>query len=256
MTRSAPRSAPGPAPRPARLPNGLARAALRFRPAGFVGTFVALAMAALVVAACGILLETGVRASVPPERYAHAPVVVAADQRAHLVSGHGEDREDETTQVPDRARLDSSLVAKAASVPGARTAIADVTFPVQADAREAGTAHETDTGHKTGTAHGWGSTVFTGEKVVAGRAPGPGEVVLSDAGGRTVGDRVTLTTADGPHTFRLSGTTAPQPTPTVWFADAEAVRLSAYPGRVDAIAVLPKDGVRAETLKSQGPAPP
>ncbi|GAX50195.1 ABC transporter permease [Streptomyces olivochromogenes] len=245
MTRSAPRSAPGPAPRPARLPNGLARAALRFRPAGFVGTFVALAMAALVVAACGILLETGVRASVPPQRYAHAPVVVAADQRAHLVSGHGEDREDEATQVPDRARLDNSLVAKAASVPGARTAIADVTFPVQADAHETGTAQEAR------TAHGWGSTAFTGEKVVAGRAPGPGEVVLSDAGGRAVGDRVTLTTADGPHTFRVSGTTASQPTPTVWFADAEAVRLSAHPGRVDAIAVLPKDGVRAGTLKSQ-----
>ncbi|WP_181788666.1 hypothetical protein, partial [Streptomyces phytophilus] len=49
--------------------NGLARAALRFRPAGFAGTFVALMMAALIVSACGILLETGVRASVPPERY-------------------------------------------------------------------------------------------------------------------------------------------------------------------------------------------
>ena len=69
-------------------PNGLARAALRFRPSAFVGTFIALAMAAMVVSACGILLETGVRASVPPTRYAHAPVVAAADQRAPY--GHGD----------------------------------------------------------------------------------------------------------------------------------------------------------------------
>uniref|UniRef100_UPI001C30B1B9 hypothetical protein n=1 Tax=Streptomyces sp. GbtcB7 TaxID=2824752 RepID=UPI001C30B1B9 len=80
---------------------------------------------------------------------------VAADQRAHLVSGHGVVRGAETTQVPDRARLVSSLVAKAASVPGGRTAIADVTFPVQAEPREAGTRHGTGPGHKTGTAQGW-----------------------------------------------------------------------------------------------------
>ena len=55
------------------VPNGLARAAVRFKPAAFVGTFVALAMAALIVSACGILLETGLRASVPPDRYAERP---------------------------------------------------------------------------------------------------------------------------------------------------------------------------------------
>ncbi|WP_406329943.1 ABC transporter permease [Streptomyces sp. NBC_00203] len=219
------------------MPNGLARAAVRFKPAGFVGTFVALAMAALIVSACAILLETGVRASVPPQRYTHAPVVAAADQRAHLVSGHGEDREDEAVQVPDRARLDNSLVAKAASVPGARTAVADVTFPVRTGA------------HGALTAHGWGSTVFTGEKLTAGRAPGAGEVVVSQ--GASVGEHLTLTTADGPRAFVVSGRTERQSTPTVWFADSDAVRLSPHPGRIDAIAVLPADGVRPETLKSQ-----
>ncbi|MFI6486372.1 FtsX-like permease family protein [Streptomyces sp. NPDC050564] len=218
------------------MPNGLARAAVRFKPAGFVGTFVALAMAALIVSACGILLETGIRASVPPQRYADAPVVVAADQRAHLVSGHGEDRDDEAVQVPDRARLDNSLVAKAASVPGARRAVADVTFPVRTAA------------HGALTAHGWSSTAFTGEKLTSGHAPGTGEVVVSQ--GASVGERLTLTTAAGPRTFQVSGT-ARQATPTAWFADSEAVRLSPHPGRIDAIAVLPKDGVSPETLKAR-----
>ncbi|MGA5449394.1 FtsX-like permease family protein [Streptomyces umbrinus] len=222
------------------VPNGLARAAVRFKPAAFVGTFVALAMAAFIVSACGILLETGLRASVPPVRYAGAPVVAAADQRAHLVTGHGDDREDDAVPVPDRVWLDNSLVAKAGSVAGARAAVPDVTFPVQ-----------TREGEQV-TAHGWGSTAFTGERLSSGQAPGAGEVALTKgvlANGR-VGDRVTLTTADGPRTFRVSGLLKAG-APTVWFTDIEAVRVSGHPGRVDAIAVLPKQGVSAGTLKSQ-----
>jgi putative ABC transport system permease protein len=224
------------------VPNGLARAAVRFKLAAFVGTFVALAMAAMIVSACGILLETGVRASVPPQRYAGAPVVAAAEQRAHLVTGHGDNREDEAVAVPDRARIADSLVAKAASVPGARTAVADVTFPVRSAS-----------GARTG--HGWGSTAFTGEKLTSGRAPGAGEVVLSAGapGGKAaaVGDRVTLTTADGARDFRVSGVTGPAGDPTAWFADSEAVRVSGHPGRIDAVAVLPRAGVSAAVLKSQ-----
>ncbi|MFF5492323.1 ABC transporter permease [Streptomyces aquilus] len=209
-------------------PNGLARAALRFRPSAFVGTFVALVMAAAIVSACGILLETGVRAEVPPGRYAGAPVVAAADQRAHYGKGDSADSE----PVPDRARLDAALVAKAATAPGARTAVPDVTFPVTGP-------------HGPLTAHNWSATAFTGEHLTAGRAPGPGEVVLS---GAETGTRVTLTTPDGARAYRVSGTTT---APGVWFTDTEAVRLSGHPGRVDAIAVLPKPGVTTGTLAAQ-----
>lgn len=220
------------------MPNGLARAAVRFKPAAFVGTFVALMMAALIVSACGILLETGVRASVPPTRYAGAPVVAAADQRAHFVTGSGDSRSESNTPLPDRARIDNSLVAKAGSAPGARTAVLDVTFPVQS-------------GGKGVTAHGWGSTAFTGEELTAGRAPHPGEVVLA-APGASVGEHATLTTADGPRDFRISGTVRGQQGASIaWFADSDAVRLSGHPGRIDAIAVLPKHGVTDDALKSQ-----
>ncbi|WP_369217624.1 FtsX-like permease family protein [Streptomyces flavofungini] len=220
------------------VPNGLARAAVRFKPAAFAGTFVALMMASLIVAACGILLETGLRASVPPGRYAGAPVVAAADQQARYVIGSGEGRSAESTPLPDRARLDAALLSRAAAAPGARTAIADVTFPVRS-------------GDRSLTAHGWGSTAFTGEKLATGRAPHPGEVVLA-APGAAVGERTTLTTADGPRSYRVSGTVAPSGSaPTAWFADSDAVRVSGHPGRIDAIAVLPKAGVPEATLKTQ-----
>ncbi|MFJ6082659.1 ABC transporter permease [Streptomyces sp. NPDC092369] len=213
-------------------PNGLARAALRFRPSAFVGTFVALAMAAMITSACGILLETGVRAEVPAGRYAAAPVVVAADQRAHYGHGDGADSE----PITDRARLDDSLAATAASAPGARAAVADVTFPV---------------GSPNGplTAHNWTSTTFTGEHLTAGRAPHPGEVVL---GGKaaSVGERVSLNTPDGARTYRVSGTTDTH-NATVWLADSDALRVSGHPGKIDAVAVLPKGGVSTQDLKSQ-----
>ncbi|CAM5691434.1 ABC transporter permease OS=Streptomyces alboniger OX=132473 GN=CP975_11905 PE=4 SV=1 [Streptomyces alboniger] len=165
-------------------------------------------------------------------------MVAAADQAAHYVTGSGESRSKESTPLPDRARLDDSLVAKAATAPGARAAVADVTFPVRS-------------GDGTVTAHGWGSTAFTGEKLTAGRAPHPGEVVLA-APGASVGERTTLVTAEGPRAFRVSGTVAPtRGAATAWFADTEAVRVSGHPGRIDAVAVLPKAGIPAATLKAQ-----
>jgi putative ABC transport system permease protein len=194
-------------------------------------------MAAMIVAGCGILLETGLRAKVPPGRSTNAPVVAAADQRAHYGKGDSAD----TEPLPDRARLDAALVEKAAKAQGARIAVPDVTFQA--------------TGPDTRplTAHNWSATTFTGDRLTAGRAPAPGEVVLTQA---EVGDRVALTTPTGTHTYRVSGTTAPDAaapdaTAQAWFADNEAVRLSGHPDRIDAIAVLPKPGVSTSTLADQ-----
>ncbi|MGW7721734.1 ABC transporter permease, partial [Streptomyces chartreusis] len=131
------------------VPNGLARAAVRFKPASFAGTFVALMMSALIVSACGILLETGVRASVPPERYAKAPVVAAADQYARFVTGSGDSRSESADPLPDTARMDAALADKVARVSGVEAAVADFTFPVRQ-------------GDGLLTGHGWGSHAFTG----------------------------------------------------------------------------------------------
>ncbi|NGN63281.1 ABC transporter permease [Streptomyces sp. A7024] len=227
-------------------PNGLARAAVRFKPASFAGTFVALLMSALIVSACGILLETGLRASVPAERYAKAPVVAAADQYERLVTGSGEDRTEEATPLPDTARVDAGLAAKAAQAPGAKSAVPDFTFPVRA-------------GDGALTAHGWGSHAFTGTALTSGSAPRTGEVVLDAAAARTakagVGDTVALNTAAGQRDFRVAGVakvgpgdTARSAGPTAWFADAQAPTLAGHPGKADAIAVLAKDGTKADTL--------
>ncbi|GAA0484396.1 ABC transporter permease [Paractinoplanes deccanensis] len=217
-------------------PNGLARAAIRFKPASFAGTFLALLMSALIVSACGVLLETGTRASVPPERYANAPVVVAADQYEYVVTGSGEDVEREGVPLPDTARLDAGLAAKAATAPGAAAAIADYTFPVRTAELPGGVL----------TGHGWGSHLFTGTTLTAGAAPRGGEVVLgTDAA--AVGDTVTLETASGRQDFRVSGV-ARAGGALAWFADSQAAALAGHPGRADAIAVLAAPGTDATAL--------
>ncbi|GGW44518.1 FtsX-like permease family protein [Streptomyces griseoloalbus] len=232
-------------------PNGLARAAVRFKPASFAGTFVALMMSALIVAACGVLLETGARASVPAERYANAPVVAAADQSARLVSDTIDGPEESAYPLPDTARVDAGLAAKAARAPGAEAAVPDFTFPVRQ-------------GDGALTGHGWGSHAFTDTALSAGAAPGAGDVVLDAAAARTakaaVGDTVALETAAGRAGFRVSGLaeagagdtaaagTAAGGGATAWFADAEAPALAGHPGKADAIAVLAADGADTGAL--------
>src|SRR6266545_3722387 len=111
--------------------NGLARASVRFRPASFAGTFVALVFASMVVTACGLLLQAGISANLAPDRYAGAPVVVAADQHATVVQGRGEDMERESEPLPDAALVDTSLAQTIAGRPGVAAAVPDVAFPVQ-----------------------------------------------------------------------------------------------------------------------------
>ncbi|MFI6274882.1 FtsX-like permease family protein [Streptomyces sp. NPDC050988] len=232
-------------------PNGLARAAVRFKPASFAGTFVALMMSALIVTACGILLETGARASVPAERYAKAPVVVAADQSVRLVADSIDGPEETVYPLPDTARVDVVLAAKAARAAGVEAAMPDFTFPVRQ-------------GDGAFVAHGWGSHAFTGTALSAGVAPRAGEVVLDAAAARTakadVGDTVALETAAGRADFRVSGLAkagaadtaaagaAAGGGATAWFADAEAPALAGHPGKTDAIAVLAADGADTDAL--------
>jgi putative ABC transport system permease protein len=49
---------------------------IRSRLGGFAGAFVAILCGTALVAACGVLMESGLRAGVPTERYAAADVVV------------------------------------------------------------------------------------------------------------------------------------------------------------------------------------
>lgn len=223
--------------------NGLARASLRFRPASFIGTFVALAVTAVIAMACGTLLQTGLMARVQPVRYADAPIVVSADQYARRTIGSGEDREVVAGVLPEGARIDAATADTIATVPGVADAVPDLAVELVGD----------DLGAVTG--HDWSTRVLDGgaAPLADGVEPGTDEIVI-DAGsarssGMDVGDPVRVTAPDGAHELRVSGVVAEGAAstsdgrPAVWFADGAAASLAGHPGRADAIAVFTDDGV-------------
>src|SRR3954469_23718382 len=101
---------------------------LRGRRAPFAGAFVALAVAAALVMACGTLLQAGLRSDAPVERYSAAPIVVAGSQEAVVKPGT---EAQDTVPLFERARIDASLVGRVAGVPGVRLAVADVAAPAE-----------------------------------------------------------------------------------------------------------------------------
>jgi putative ABC transport system permease protein len=222
--------------------NGLARASVRFRPASFAGTFIALMFAAVIVTACGTMLQTGVTAHVKPVRYAQVPVVVAADPQASITTGHGDNKDTESEPLPDQPRIDTALAAKVARQPGVAAAVPDIAFPMQS-------AHLPQL-----TGRNWDARAIDGATAVQGKAPGAGEVVLDAGTARAaklgVGSTVTLTAPGGTAAYRVSGLTG-EHQPTAYVAESAASGLSGHPGRADAVAVLPRPGVDTDQLAAQ-----
>ncbi|MFB6888531.1 FtsX-like permease family protein [Kitasatospora sp. NPDC056327] len=237
------------------MSNGLARASVRFRPASFVGTFVALLFGAAVIMACGTLLQTGLTASVPTVRYAEAPVVVAADPQVTIAYKINDEKETHEQPLPERARVDAGLVSRIAAQPGVAAARPDTSFPLQS-AAPPGAGLPGTVGAVTGRGFAALGIAGSQDRLVEGRAPAAGEVVLDAGTARSAnlapGGTVALTAPGGSGSYRISGLAAPQPAgATVWFADQQADHLSGHPGRVDAIAVQPREGVDRKTLTAQ-----
>jgi putative ABC transport system permease protein len=94
----------------------LALRTLRFRTGTFVAAFLAMFFAAIVLMACGGLIETGIRAAAPPQQLSAADVVVAGDQAHHAPGGD----EDEPAILPERVRVDAGLESAISALPGVR----------------------------------------------------------------------------------------------------------------------------------------
>lgn len=215
---------------------GLAGRTVRRRFASFAASFLAITLSAFLVTVCGGLLETGLRSDVPPQRLLTAPIVVTGVQSYW----------DET--LPERDRIDGSLAAAIAAVPGVARTVTDVSFgvtvlrggrpvplPVQG--------------------HGWSSAQLTPYRLVAGRPPSaPGDVVLD----QRLADRLHLTTnsiltaqAQGiPASWRVSGIAkaGTAQAPAVFVTDTRAQALLGHPGRVDSIAVYASPGASATAV--------
>ncbi|MFI1581896.1 FtsX-like permease family protein [Embleya sp. NPDC020630] len=213
-------------------PNGLARTSVRFRPASFAGSFVALLFAAMLVTMCGIFLESGIRAHVPAGRYADTPIVVAGPTTTSKTFGSGEDKENVKVALPERARVDAALAARIAAVPGVAAVLPDLTFPARTPTAVLD-AHPWSAARLAATPHD-------------GAAPRPGEAVLTTeaahriGAGATAGGTVRVTTPAGEVPLRVSAV-LPGTGARLYVADTEAARLAGNPDKVTAFGVLLAD---------------
>lgn len=245
----------------------LALSTIRARKSAFAGAFITLLLATTLVAACGILLETGVNASIPTERYAATSLVVSGSQRIPMPSTDGEGGDYEP--LTERARVDAALAGRIQQVDGVDAAIGEVSFPAHVATGSGavlpgppspyGSSNDTPGGS---WGHAWDSAALAPFTLTEGRAPASrGEVVLdaelARRAGVQVGDEVTVQATAAPRAYRVAGVAAApggtglKSQSALFFAAAEAQRLAGNPGRVDAIGVLAEPGVDAGVLRER-----
>ncbi|MFR0354220.1 FtsX-like permease family protein [Streptomyces sediminimaris] len=187
----------------------LALRTLKARKGGFAGTFVALLLGAAVLGACGVLLESGIRAGSAAERYAAADAVVTGRQEVELTLKDLDGSTLHASQpLPERVPLHSSLAGRLARVDGVRTVIEDDSRTVRLT-----NAHGRPVPGRHGTAlqaHNWSGLRLGAFRLTEGHAPRTaGEVVLdSELAGRAgvvPGDEVRLMTTSVPRAYTVAG---------------------------------------------------
>ncbi|GII62693.1 ABC transporter permease [Sphaerisporangium krabiense] len=204
----------------------LAFAASRGRTASLAGSFVALLFAVALVAACGLLMESGLRARVPAERYGAAPVVVAGVEQVSLPI------EEDPMGVPltEPVPLPAALAREIAKVPGVTKVVPEVGFPVGLTGTR-----------KPVTGRSWESAALTPYTLKEGRAPAtPHEIVTDVTLGREVGQKVRVAGRDGLREYTVTGTAGPgvDGQASVFFTPGRAAELFARPGKVLAFGVF------------------
>ncbi|MBP8539615.1 FtsX-like permease family protein, partial [Streptomyces sp. MK37H] len=217
----------------------LAARATRAHRKAWTAVFAALALTSLLLGAFGLTLVSAWSAHPGVERYAGADLVVAGDQITRFSATSLGERETASAGLTERVRIPRTALSVVRGVPGVRTAVPDVEFPV-------GLAGRSATGHPWETAR-----LAPYAALRTGRAPERAdEVMVGGGAGRAEADRGGVGRLGARPTLRVDGRdavytvvgVADGPRTAVWFTGAEARRLSGHPDALDAIGVVAEPG--------------
>lgn len=100
---------------------------IRQRKAGFVGAFVALFGASVLITAFGIILQSGIGSGVPVQRYADAAVIVGGEKSFSVREGDST----KTKSLDDAVGVPSGLVSRAAKAEGVEDTVGVLRFPLR-----------------------------------------------------------------------------------------------------------------------------
>ncbi|MCQ1948091.1 FtsX-like permease family protein [Arthrobacter sp. zg-Y1116] len=214
----------------------LARASIRHHRGGFAGVFVAVFLCAALITAMGVLIESGTRGGIAPQRLQGADVVVGAPQ-AHPVV------EDMDAPFAERVLLPAEAVNEIAAVPGVERAVGSIELPL---ATTDGTAV---------SAAAWDSAALTPYTLTSGEAPERAtEVVVDESFGVTPGTSLTLTHGGEPTEYTVSGVAAPESGvdtgPAAFLSTAGAQALWPHGDTVATVGVIAEPGIRPEQLSA------
>ncbi|MDI2132669.1 ABC transporter permease [Yinghuangia seranimata] len=235
----------------------LAIGTLRTRVGGFVGAFLAVALAAVLVTAAGVMLESALRTHGKVERLSGTDLAVAGSAHLARTPAMGKppaDSEMDPDALRQTARVPEEFVPRIAALPGVRAVVPDRTVPVGLP------------GGGGAEAHGWDSAQLTPYALTAGTAPqSDGQAVVdartAAALGIAPGARLDLATPTGTHTVTVTGIAEGRGPAAVFLTPAQARSLSATPDRADFLGVQLNPGadrgaVRTavdKLLKAAGP---
>lgn len=224
----------------------LARRSLATHRRAWAAVIVATGAAAALIGAFAFVIGSLLVAAPPVQRYAGADAVVAADQKvSYTAKPWGSEPRTTTAYLPERARLDRSVLASVAGADGVAKAVADDSVPVSTgDGRPA-------------VGRSWPSAVLTRYELAEGRAPRDGSEVVLDgslaAGGPAPGERVVLRADGTARTYTVSGIArtghGSEAPPAVFFTEPRLTALAGHPGRIDAIGVVAEPGVSRDALR-------
>ncbi|MFE3172795.1 FtsX-like permease family protein [Amycolatopsis sp. NPDC059090] len=234
----------------------LALQTTKARLSGFVGAFIAILCGTALVSGCGILMESGLRAGVPTQRYAEAAVVVGGPQ---TTKPPGADF-GESEQISEQTTVPETLISKIAEVPGVRQAVPEQDFPANVVTSSGQVLTGPDGAQSRG--HNWDAAVLAPFSLREGHAPEASNEVVLDAelaarGGVSIGSTVRISTRSTPMDFRVTGIAAPKSgnglprQSALFFSAGRAADLSGKPGQVHAIGVLAAPGVSTGDLESR-----
>ncbi|MCQ8195148.1 FtsX-like permease family protein [Streptomyces rugosispiralis] len=212
----------------------LAARATRAHRKAWIAVFAALALTSLLLGAFGLTLVSAWSAHPRVERYAGADLVVAGDQTTRFSATSLGERETASAGLTERVRIPRTALSVVRGVPGVRTALPDVEFPVGLAGRSA-------------TGHPWETARLASYALRTGRAPERADEVVVGRGAGRLGGPLTLRVDGRDAAYTVVGI-ADGPRTAVWFTGAEARRLSGHPETLDAIGVVAEPGTHQAEL--------
>ncbi|WP_407358857.1 ABC transporter permease [Microbacterium sp. LTA6] len=211
----------------------LVRADLRHNPGSFVGVAVSVLVATALITGLGVLVESGMRGGLAPERYTNADVIVGGSQAVDVP-------EDLPVPLVERASLPDDAADAIAALPGVEAVVADVTVTLASDAGPI-------------EAHPWSASALSGFEISSGNAPsGRDEVVVTASSTAALGDVLTLSHGGDRAEYRVVGiadaATEPVRIGHVFLSEARIAQLDSGNGDAQILGVFAADGTTPQAL--------